>query len=202
MGGVSRGIPPFVLQNENSERNSLKKLLTAYLLASVAFAPEGLSSTASDAVGLGLTGKVAHVHKKDAEGMLAIDAYTGQVIPGQEDKPEWADGLVLAQLSERHIFYAARLGKKYAEEHKNPEVYAFEDLGWLALDMETGDETVLDADDEFRMEVIAAVLDIDRETGDIKGVLAETEVAQDFTRTLAEQQELEEAQAQRFAAAG
>jgi hypothetical protein len=180
----------------------LNKLLTAYLLASVALAPEGLSNTASDAVGLGLTGKVAHVHKKDAEGMLAIDAYTGQVIPGQEDKPEWAEGLVLAQLAARHIFYASRLGAKYDDEHKSPEVYAYEDLDWLALDMETGDETEINADDEFRMEVMAGVLGIDRETGDIKGVLAETEVAMDYTRTDAEQQALEEAQAQRISAVG
>ncbi|WP_269929987.1 hypothetical protein [Aminobacter sp. HY435] len=184
----------------------MKKLFHANLalFAAVALAPEGLSSVAgaSEAVALGLTGKVAFVHKKDAEGMLQIDAFTGQVVPGQHDRPEWADGLVLAQLAARHIFYASRLGEKYADAHKSPEVFAYEDLDWLGLDMETGDEITLEADSEFRMEVMSTVLDIDRETGDIKGVLAETEIASDHTRTAAELAALEEAQAARFAATG
>lgn len=185
--------------------NKLLHTTALSLLGMVAMAPEGASSgatTATEAVGLGLTGKVALVHKADAEGMLQIDAFTGQVIPGQHDRPEWADGLVMAQLAERHIFYASRLGEKYADEHKSPEVFAFEDLGWLALDMNTGDELTLDADSEFRMEVMGTVLGIDRETGDIKGVLAETEIASDQLRSAAELAALEEAQQGRFAATG
>lgn len=181
--------------------------LSTSLLALAIMAPEGGSSItgASDAVALGLTGKIAHVHKKDAEGMLAIDAFTGQVVPGQEDRPDWADGLVLAQLGERTIWYASRLGPKYADEHKSPEVFAFEDLGWLALDMETGEETVLQADDEFRMEVMAQVLGIDRSadaTGRVMNSLAEVEIANDRVREKAELDALDEAAAGRFAATG
>lgn len=184
--------------------NKLLHTTALSLFAMAALAPEGASSvaTAAEAVGLGLTGKVALVHKADAEGMLQIDAFTGQVIPGQHDRPDWADGLVIAQLAERHIFYASRLGEKYADEHKSPEVFAFEDLGWLALDMNTGDEVALNADSEFRMEVMATVLEVDRESGNIKGVLAETEVSSDNTRSAAELAALEEAQQGRFAATG
>lgn len=151
---------------------------------------------------LGLSGRVAHVHKKDAEGMLMIDAFTGQVIPDQHDRPEWADGLVLAQLAERHTFYTTRLGANYADAHKDPEVFAFEDLGWLGLNMEDGEETVIAADNEFRMEVIANVLGIDRETGAIEGALAEAEVYADDTRSPAELAALEQAQATAFSKTG
>lgn len=178
----------------------------ASLYAMAAMAPEGVSS----AVGLGLSGKVVHVHKKDAEGMLAIDGYTGQVIPGQHDKPEWAQeaGLVQAMLAERHIFYSARLGEQnYTDEMRNPEVMAFEDLGWLALHTdpahgEDDDEYVIEASEEHRMDVLASALGIDRESGEIKGVLAETEVASDQTRSAEELAQLQEAQAGRFAATG
>lgn len=192
--------------------NRMKKLLhssTALLLA-----PEGLSNVTT----MGLTGKVAHVHKKDADGMLAIDAVTGQVLPEQHDRPDWADGLVLAQLAERHIFYAAKLGEEgYTAEMRNPDIYAFEDLGWLAMktdpEASTEDldaqgnivddaEYVRAADDEHRQTVIAAALGIDRETGDIENVLAEVEIASDQTRTAAELAALEEAQRDRFAATG
>jgi hypothetical protein len=60
---------------------------------------------------VGLTGKTVQVHKQNEEGMLAIDAFTGQVIMN-EDTPEWAKdlGLVVAQFTERHVFYGKRLG--------------------------------------------------------------------------------------------
>lgn len=164
-------------------------MATAYLAAAEAIA------AAPQPEGAQYTGKKALVHKKDAEGALEIDAFTGFVIAGQHDRPEWADGLVTAQLVERHNYYLNRLGPKYAEEHKNPEVYAFEDLGWLGEYTDPSIESderafSLDADDEFRMEVVAQVLGIDRETGDIKGALAETEIASDQTRTDGEMADL------------
>ncbi|MDG4856397.1 hypothetical protein [Mesorhizobium sp. WSM4982] len=156
---------------------------------------------------LGLTGKVAHVHKQDCEGMLAIDAFTGQVILNA-DTPEWAKdlGLVSAQLAERHLFYAKRLGPAYAEEHISPEVYAYEDLGWLALvdDGTEANETVYSADDEHRMNVVAQVLGLDRsadasEEANMGGnVLAEMEIASDMTRTQAEADALAEATHKQF----
>jgi hypothetical protein len=119
---------------------------------------------------IGLTGKLVHVHKQGEEGMLAIDAYTGQVILS-DDTPEWAKdlGLVMAQLTERHVFYGKRLGDKYAQEHQSPEIMAYEDLGWLCLvDNGTANphEAIVQADDEFRMNVVAEVLGINRDADD------------------------------------
>lgn len=119
---------------------------------------------------VGLTGKTVQVHKQDEEGMLAIDAFTGQVIMN-EDTPEWAKdaGLVVAQLTERHVFYGHRLGEAYANEHQQPDIMAFEDLGWLCLvDNGTAEphEAILLADDEHRMNVVAEVLGISRDADD------------------------------------
>lgn len=156
---------------------------------------------------LGLTGHIALVHRKDAEGVLQIDAVTGQVLPGQHDRPDWAEGLVMAMLAERHIFYASRLGEDaYTAEMRNPEVFAFEDLEWLALKTspeENGadDEYVVEADSEHRMDVIAAALGINRETGEVADVLAEIEVASDNFRSQEELDALIAAQAQGFEAA-
>lgn len=172
------------------------------LFAAAAMAPEGVAS-AQEAVGLGLSGKVALVHKNGAEGVLQIDALTGQVVPGQHDRPEWAEGLVMANYAARHIFYAARLGdQNYTAEMRNPEVFAFEDLDWLALNMEDGEEVEIAADDEHRMNVLAVALGVDRETGNIKGVVAETEIASDQTRSAEELAALTSAQQERFAATG
>lgn len=144
--------------------------------------------------GPGLTGKTAMVHKEGAEGILLIDALTGHVIPGQQDRPEWAEGLVLAQLAERHLFYTNRLGPQYADKHKAPELFAFEDIGWLGVDMATGDPIVSEASDEHRMNVVGTVLGIDRETGSVKGSLAEAEIARDDTRTEGELKDFRAAQ--------
>ncbi len=166
----------------------------------------------------GTTGKTALVHKKDAEGSLTIDAFTGQVLVGQHDRPEWAEGLTVAQLAERHQFYTTRLGSLYTEEHKQPEVYAFEDLGWIGanaleepfVNPETGQEEdfelfVVDASEEHRMEVLATVLgisgDIDREEGTIDNVLASVDIAADNMRSPKELVALEESQKQGFAEA-
>lgn len=183
--------------------------------------PAPANATAAESVLYGLSGKVAHVHKKDAEGLLAIDAVTGQVIPSgtvidgtayNEDRPEWSQTdegqtLVLAQLAERHIFYASRLGADYASspEHKSPDIFAYEDLAWLALDSETGDEASIEADDEHRMEVIATYAGIDRsadlEDGHFGETLATMELALDNTRTGEEMKAFTEAQDRGFESA-
>lgn len=140
---------------------------------------------------MGTTGKVALVHKDGAEGALAIDAITGQVLPNQHDRPDWAEGLVAALLAERHGFYAKRLGSKYADEHAHPEAYQFADLGWVGVDAE-GLEVELAADDEYRMDVLAKVLGADRESGTIGGTIAEHEIARDANRSADEAKALEE----------
>lgn len=164
---------------------------------------------ASEAITMGLTGKTIAVHKKDAEGILLIDAFTGQVLPdslqGEGGRPEWAtySGLVMAMLTERLLWHSSRLGGTMSPEQAQPEVLAFEDVTWLALNTEDGEETVIEADDEFRMEILSAALGINRETGDITGtLLADIEVASDNTRSAAELAMLEEAQQERFQKTG
>lgn len=183
-------------------------------MSSVCFAPEtgtGAAETLSEPAPQhkhgepisGATGKVAMVHKKDCEGALLIDAITGYVLPEQHDRPEWSDGLSLAQFSERHQFYTARLGNElYTAEMKNPELYAYEDLSWLGVNTdadseEAGNEVSIDADSEHRMEVLAAVLGIDREIegeGAVEGAYAEIEISRDYHRSGAEMAAFTEAQ--------
>lgn len=145
---------------------------------------------------LGFSGQVIGVHMQDAEGILLIDAVSGQVLPedkqGDGGSPAWATerGLAMAMLHERTKFYIDRTGNPAP----TPEVLAFEDLSWLAIDPETSEETLLAADDEFRMDAIATYLGIDRETGDIKKALVEQTIAQDQTRTEGELAALTEAQ--------
>lgn len=105
--------------------------------------------------------RTALVHKKDAEGALVINATTGIITQPVDERPEWAEGLTCALLIERHKFYSDRLGPQYAKDHYMPDAYAFEDLGWIAVDAE-GEPLEIDADTEHRMSVIAEVLDIDR----------------------------------------
>lgn len=156
---------------------------------------------------VGLTGKTVQVHKEGEEGMLAIDAFTGQVIMN-DDTPEWAKdlGLVVAQLTERHIFYGNRLGPDYAAAHQQPEVLAFEDLGWLCLvDNGTAEphEAVVQADSEHRMNVVATVLGIDRDVDATEPMGADAsgwsmEVYSNETRSQAELDALEAARIQQF----
>lgn len=101
------------------------------------------------------------VHKRDDEGVLFINSLNGLVTQPVDERPEWAEGLTAALLIERGKFYSDRLGPRYAKEHANPEVYAFEDLGWTAIDAD-GEPIELEADPEFRMSVVAEVLGIDR----------------------------------------
>lgn len=161
--------------------------------------------SADEALTLGLTGRVAYVHRKDHEGLLAIDAFTGRVIPESvinpdteqaynADRPAWAEdgtGLVVALLTERLSFYAERLGASFVDSPNfvRPEVLAFEDLGWIGLDLETGEEKLIEADAEHRMDVLVAVaaemgIKVDREEGTLDaGETAQTlELRSDMTR--------------------
>lgn len=161
---------------------------------------------------MGYSGHVTGVHKKDGEAVLLIDSYTGQILPeskhGPDGIPGWATdlGVVMAMLGERALWYAKRVNGQMPEELKAPEVMAFEDLTWLSLNPSDGDETTIDADDEFRMEVLAQVLGINRSEEDgvdtIAGKGLEVYVSSDNTRSEAELAELREAQEERFAATG
>lgn len=143
------------------------------------------------------------VHKTDHEGVIHVNAYTGIITTPNDERPEWADGLSTALIVERHGWYSSRLGQQYGDEHKHPAAFNFADLGWIGLDDE-GEPVELDADVEFRMEVLAGVAGIDREegiletgTGRFKN-LAEVEIAMDRERTGEEIAAMETAQDQGF----
>src|SRR5690242_18398184 len=79
----------------------------------------------------GTSGLRSVVHKSGAEGAIEIDPISGEVLSLHGDKPEWAEGLTVAQVTQRHKFYSQALGDKYTSEMKVPQVLAFEDLDWL-----------------------------------------------------------------------
>lgn len=180
----------------------------------VAFAAPDLPAvnrpSAPPAGPLGFTGKLTPVHKKDAEGAIEIDTYTGQVATPADQRPTWADGLAMANLAERHKFYIDRIGNEaYTQDHAVPELLAYEDLEWLAVAMEdglaedgserrAGDEMILAADAEFRQDVLAAILGIDRDEGDIEGAQVSVEIAADTKRTEGQMADFRQAQEEGF----
>ncbi len=155
---------------------------------------------------LGMTGKVSTVHKAGHEGVLLIDTLTGVIAPKQEDKPEWAESLVMAHMAERINWYSQKAGPSFPGYLS--ETYAFEDLMWTQFsgEYDANEEPILETleyDEEFRMDVLAAFAGLDRETGEVTGrVLAEKAIAGDQYRTPEELAALEASQQERFAAAG
>lgn len=135
------------------------------------------------------------VHRTDHEGALQINATTGIIVTPNDERPDWADGLTCALLNERHQFYASRLGEAgYTETMRNPEVLNYADLGWIAVD-EAGDEVEIEADAEHRMQTLADLIGVDRETGEITGtVMAEAEIAFDKQRSPEEMAAFEQSQ--------
>lgn len=162
----------------------------------------------------GNVGRHVLVHKRDEEGSILIDNFTGQIIGGPEaDRPEWAKTLVNALLFERTKYYVSRLGDRFTAQHRLPEMYAYEDLSWNALDetkLETGEEdpeVTLEADLDFRLEVLhgfGLVSDTSpdaREEDTITGVLAEAHIATDQMRTAEENAAYEASLKESFEAA-
>ena len=152
-----------------------------------------------------LSERTAIVHKQDAEGALIINALSGMVQQPLDERPEWAEGLTCALLAERHLFYSSRLGPEYAAEHATPSAFAFEDLGWIAIDAE-GEPVELEADAEWRMNVIADATGTirsddlsDTRQDDTKGELAHALLDMDTHREVAEVSALEKAQTEGFA---
>lgn len=106
------------------------------------------------------------VHKEGEEGTITLDGLRGVITTNIMDRPDWSEGLVYGLLGERRDFYQTRLGGKATEDLLRPSAIAYQDLGWVGLDDE-GNETEHAADPEFRMEVLAAHLGIDRENGEV-----------------------------------
>ena len=139
------------------------------------------------------------VHRADHEGVIQVNALTGIIVTPNDERPDWSDGLTCALLNERHEFYTQRLGEAgYTEAMRRPDVLHYEDLGWIAVD-EEGHEVEIEAEPEHRMQFIADLIGIDRESGEIKGnVLAETEIAMDRARSPEEMAAFEQSQEQGF----
>ena len=145
------------------------------------------------------------VHKKDHEGALTIDTLSGQITTPLMDRPEWAQGLAVADLAERLGFYSQRLGAKFAQEHKTPQAIAYEDLRWMTVDEAGEVAEYVEADSEFRMTVVAVVLGMDRPndlsvpaTVSNGKVLAEVELSLDRERTPEEIAAFQDAQREEF----
>lgn len=110
--------------------------------------------------------KTITVHKEGEEGSLEVDFDTGIITTEVDHRPEWAEGLSTALLTERTQFYEQKLGPKYSEEHARPSGIAYQDLGWIGAG-EDGELMEVSADRDYRMQIVADVLGIDREaTGD------------------------------------
>lgn len=123
------------------------------------------------------------IHKDGEEGSIQIDRLEGKVMTPADERPEWADGIAVALLTERVGYYETRLGTQLSQELRSPEVIVFQDLGWIGVDAE-GDEVELEADGEFRMNILADMLGVDREdftdTKNFQGALASIELDQTY----------------------
>lgn len=144
------------------------------------------------------------VHKEGEEGVIALDGATGQIVSPVDSRPDWADGLAVGLLAERTKFYTERLGEEVAAPIVGAKAIAFQDLGWIGLNADQ-DEMELEADADFRADMIATVLKIDRENLDedtkaFGDTLAEIEVDRERTNwTQPEAQAFDEAQLKGFA---
>lgn len=122
------------------------------------------------------------VHRTDHEGVLQVSSLTGIITTPNDERPDWAEGLTCALLAEHRGYYTARLGAA-SPLASGGEMLNYEDLGWIGVD-EDGHEVEIEANAEFRMNRIAEVIGVNRETGEITGnVLAEAEIAFDRNRT-------------------
>lgn len=118
--------------------------------------------------------KLITVHKTGDEGTLQIDALQGKIVTPPDLQPDWASGLAVALTASRIEFYAKRLGGsgKHFEALKNLDVLEYSDLDWIGVDGE-GEETMIDHDPEFRAEVIARVLGINRDAAVEEGIVSD-----------------------------
>jgi hypothetical protein len=100
------------------------------------------------------------IHKTDEEGILNIDAMTGQVTTPGEEIPDWAAGLAVANLNERRSYYQRAFGPSVSDKLLSPKVLNCDDLVWIGVDAE-GDEVMIHASEELRSQYVTAAYDID-----------------------------------------
>jgi len=142
------------------------------------------------------------VHKSDEEGILLIDAMTGQITTPSVERPTWAEGLAVAMLAERTGHYEQRLGAQMAAGLRVPEAFNYADLSWIGVD-EEGDEVEVEASHEYRTEQVAKMLGIDTtEAGwdkELPGSVATAEVAFTYSTHPVSEQSLADAEGVTFA---
>lgn len=113
---------------------------------------------------------VVHMEGKPETILLSAN---GRIVTEPMDMPEWAhSGLALAKLAERTMFYQTRLDPQMAAPILESNIINYEDLNWVATD-EDGEEIEVPCNDEYRQNVLAQALGIDRETGEIENVITE-----------------------------
>jgi len=146
-------------------------------------------------------GHTIPVHKAGDEGILLIDAMTGQITTPSNERPAWSEGLATAMLAERWGFYEKALGVQMADQFRTPEAFEYADLSWVGVD-EEGDEVEVEASHEHRSMVLAAALGIDvTEEGwdkSIEGTVAEAEVLHTYATHPTDEQTLAEAEGVTF----
>lgn len=115
--------------------------------------------------------KEAYIVHKDGEPDTILLSANGRIVTEAFDMPAWApDGVALAKLAERNDYYQRTLGAAAAAPILGSNLINVRDLNWVCVD-EDGEEVEYPVDQSFRDSVLAAVIGIDLETGDIKGAL-------------------------------
>lgn len=144
-----------------------------------------------------INGTTIPVHKAGEEGIITIDAMTGQITTPSNERPLWAEGLATAMLAERTGFYERSLGVQMAETFRLPEAFEYADLSWVGVD-EEGDEVEIEASHEHRSMVLASALGIDVEEAGwdkaLPGAVAEVEVLHSYSTAPTDEQTLAEAE--------
>jgi hypothetical protein len=142
------------------------------------------------------------VHKENEEGVLLIDGFSGRVAGDPMERPEWAAGLVLALLGDRHEFYVSRLGPLYTDSMRIPSAYNVEDLDWRTIEEDGQTEGSIEHDSEFRMEVMATAAGITRTNDPEQAIHANVErevtISRDTLRTEEEVSAFNKAQDEAF----
>lgn len=112
------------------------------------------------------------VHKEGEPGVILLDL-AGKIVTEPFDMPDWApEGIAVALLAERQRFYERSLGTVLAAPFLNTNAIAIDDLGWVATDAD-GAQVEREADAEYRMNLIAEVLEVDRDEGTIGNAINE-----------------------------
>ncbi len=144
------------------------------------------------------------IHTEGQEGGFFISAITGEIIRDDhsEELPEWAEeALVNANLQERRTWYTQRIGETAFLKLGTPDAIEYKDLGWVAVDQE-GDLVEIDADNQWRSENLANLLNIDTDADAfdkaIEGATHEALIADEYRKNPTDEETLAEVEGKSF----